>query len=102
MCQDDIYKLFENIAYNINLDFYDKQALLEESNIMKRLGMLYGCLVKEVEVLELEKEIQDEVKENIDQNQREYYLREQMRVIAVSYTHLDVYKRQGYNRRFGS
>lgn len=82
MCQDDIYKLFENIAYNINLDFYDKQALLEESNIMKRLGMLYGCLVKEVEVLELEKEIQDEVKENIDQNQREYYLREQMRVIA--------------------
>ncbi len=82
MCQDDSYKLFENIAYNVNIEFSDKQEMLEESNIMKRLGMLYGCLVKEVEVLELEKEIQDEVKENIDQNQREYYLREQMRVIS--------------------
>lgn len=82
LCQDDPYKLFENIAYNINIDFSEKQEMLEESNIMKRLGMLYGCLVKEVEVLELEKEIQDEVRENIDQHQREYYLREQMRVIS--------------------
>ncbi len=82
MCQEDPYKLFENIAYNINLDYYEKQMLLEESNIMKRLGMLFGSLVKEVEVLELEKEIQDEVRENIDHHQREYYLREQMRVIS--------------------
>lgn len=82
LCQNDPYKLFENIAYNINIDFSDKQDMLEESNIMKRLGMLYGCLVKETEVLELEKEIHEEVRENIDQNQREYYLREQMRVIS--------------------
>ena len=41
MCQDDIYKLFENIAYNINLDFYDKQALLEESkDVYKRQAMV--------------------------------------------------------------
>ncbi|MCM1228011.1 MAG: endopeptidase La [Clostridium sp.] len=82
LCQEDPYKLFENIAYNINMDFYEKQEMLEESNIMKRLGMLFGSLVKETEVLELEKEIQTEVRENIDQNQREYYLREQMRVIS--------------------
>ncbi len=82
MNQTDSYKLFENIAYNMNIDFFDKQDLLEESNIMKRLGMLYGCLVKEVEVLEIEKEIQTEVRENLDQHQREYYLREQMRVIS--------------------
>lgn len=82
LCQDDPYKLFENIAYNMNIEFPEKQEMLEESNIIRRLGMLYVCLVHEVEVLELEKQIQDEVKENIDQNQREYYLREQMRVIS--------------------
>ncbi|MGN1481425.1 endopeptidase La [Porcipelethomonas sp.] len=82
MCQDNPYTLFENIAYNMNFDFHDKQMLLEESNILSRLGMLYADLVHEVEVLEIEKEIQDEVRNNIDKNQREYYLREQMKVIS--------------------
>lgn len=82
MCQDDPYKLFENIAYNINLDFHDKQLLLEESNILAKLGMLYANIVHEVEVLQIEKQIQDEVRNNLDKNQREYYLREQMRVIS--------------------
>lgn len=82
MCQDDPYKLFENIAYNMNFEVPEKQRLLEESNILARLGMLYADLVHEVEVLEIEKEIQDEVRNNIDKNQREYYLREQMRVIS--------------------
>lgn len=82
MCQDDPYKLFENIAYNMNFEVPEKQRLLEESNILARLGMLYADLIHEVEVLEIEKEIQDEVRNNIDKNQREYYLREQMRVIS--------------------
>lgn len=83
LCQDDPVKLFENIVFNINLEFGDRQLLLEESNILTRLGMLYGCLVREVEVLEMEKQIQDEVHENLDKNQREYYLREQLRVISA-------------------
>lgn len=82
MCQDDPYKLFENVAYNMNLEFHDKQMLLEESNILARLGMLYANIVHEVEVLEIEKQIHDEVRSNLDKNQREYYLREQMRVIS--------------------
>ncbi len=82
MCQNDPYKLFENIAYNMNLDFQDKQMLLEESNILSKLGMLYANIVHEVEVLEIEKQIHDEVRSNLDKNQREYYLREQMRVIS--------------------
>lgn len=82
MCQDDPYKLFENIAYNMSLEFHDKQMLLEESNILARLGMLYANIVHEVEVLEIEKQIHDEVRSNLDKNQREYYLREQMRVIS--------------------
>lgn len=82
MCQNDPYKLFENIAYNMNLEFHDKQMLLEESNILSKLGMLYANIVHEVEVLEIEKQIHDEVRSNLDKNQREYYLREQMRVIS--------------------
>lgn len=83
MTQNNPKKIFENIAYNINLDVEDRQRLLEESNILSRLGMLYANLVHEVEVLEIEKEIQDEVRSNLDKNQREYYLREQMRVISA-------------------
>ena len=82
MVQDDPNQLFENIAYNINLHYTDLQSLLEEDNILIKLSMIYGFLVKEVEVLELENQIQDQVKENVNKGQREYYLREQMRVIS--------------------
>ncbi len=82
MGQNDPYKVFENVTYNINLDFGDRQKLLEESDILRRLGLLYGCMMREVEILELEKRIHEEVKENVDKSQREYYLREQMRVIS--------------------
>lgn len=82
MCQDDPYKLFNSIIFNIGLDFYDKQKLLEENNILKRLNLLYSFLIKETEVLTLEREIQELTKEGMDRGQREYYLREQMRAIA--------------------
>lgn len=82
MCQDDPYKLFNSIIFNISLDFYDKQKLLEENNILKRLNLLYSFLLKETEVLTLEREIQELTKEGMDKGQREYYLREQMRAIS--------------------
>ena len=82
LAQDDPFKLFENITYNINLDLDSRQRLLEESNILSRLGMLYANLVHEVEVLEIEKDIHEEVRNNLDRHQREFYLREQMRVIS--------------------
>lgn len=82
ICQDDPYKLFENIVFNINLDYKNKQDMLEENNILKRLKILYVTLLKETEVLGLEKEIHDLTKESLDQGQREYYLREQMRIIS--------------------
>ena len=82
MCQDDPYKLFNSIIFNISLDFEDKQQLLEENNILKRLNLLYTILLKETEVLTLEREIQELTKEGMDKSQREYYLREQMRAIS--------------------
>lgn len=81
--QNNPFKLFENIAYNINLEYEEKQMLLEESSILSRFGMLYANLVHEIEILEIEKDIHEEVRNNIDKNQRDYYLREQMRVISA-------------------
>ncbi len=81
--QEDPKKIFENIAYNINLSYDKKQQLLEESDLLSRLGILYANLVHEVEVLEIESEIHEEVRSHLDKNQRDYYLREQMRVISA-------------------
>ncbi len=81
LCQDDPYELFNNIIFNINLDYRQKQDLLEENHILKRLGMLYAMLQREIEVLNLEREIQEKTKESMDRSQREFYLREQMHII---------------------
>ncbi len=82
MCQDDPMRLYEAIAFNTMLDFKDKQLLLEESSLFNRLHLLYDILCKETRVLEMEKDIQERTQESIDRGQREYFLREQMRVIS--------------------
>lgn len=81
LCQYDPYELFNNIIFNINLDYRQKQELLEENHILKRLGMLYAMLQREIEILNLEREIQEKTKESMDRSQREFYLREQMHII---------------------
>ena len=59
----------------------DRQALLEEPNKLKRLEKLAVVLSGELEVVDLEQKIKDRVREQIDKNQREYYLREQLKAI---------------------
>ena len=81
MTQDDPYKLFEAVTFNCNLNYRDKQTLLEETNILNKLSVLFACLSSEVEILELENLINEQTKNSIDKGQKEYYLREQMRII---------------------
>lgn len=81
MTQDNPIKLFEAITFNCALNYRDKQTLLEESNIMNKLSVLFACLTSETEILELENLINEQTKNSIDKGQREFYLREQMRVI---------------------
>lgn len=81
LCQHDPYELFNNIIFNINLEYWQKQELLEENHILKRLEMLYAMLQREIEILNLEREIQEKTKESMDRSQREFYLREQMHII---------------------
>ncbi len=81
MTQDDPIKLFETVTFNCNLNYRDKQTLLEESNILNKLSVLFACLSSEVEILGLENLINEQTKNSIDKGQKEYYLREQMRII---------------------
>ncbi len=59
----------------------DKQAVLEETDTGKRIEMVYGYLSRDLERFDTEKQISARVKQQMDSNQREYYLREQMKAI---------------------
>ena len=81
-CQHSAGKLADYIAGNLPLEFTDKQAVLEEVNTKKRLEKLCVILAHEVEMLEAMAVIEDRVQEQMDENQREYYLREQLKAIS--------------------
>lgn len=81
MTQSSPVKLFESIVFSCNLDYRDKQILLEETDIISKLSTLLSCLLSETEVLEMEHIINEQTRNNIEKGQREYFLREQMRII---------------------
>ena len=82
LSEDDPAMLSEYIAGNVQLAVEEKQAVLEESNLLKRLELLAEIFENENEILRLEAGIYEKVKERVDRSQKEYYLREQMRVLA--------------------
>lgn len=69
------------LSSNLNVDVTDKQSLLNVSDGKKRADMLLSFLLQEVEVLELKQEIHKKVSSDIDHQQRDYYLRQQMKVL---------------------
>ena len=71
----------DSIAQNSGMDFQDKAKLLSQLNPVKRLEMAIKLLRSEIEMLQLENQIQEKTKANIDQNQKDYYIREQIRVL---------------------
>ena len=78
---DDAGMLCDFIASNIVSDFDDKQKLLEEFDPLERLQKLLVVLEREREILAIEAKIHEEVRSSMDKNQRDYYLREQMKAI---------------------
>ncbi len=74
-------ELTDYVAGNVLLDSSVKQSILETINVSDRLETLIDALQKEIYILEIEQEILDKSKERIDQSQREYYLREQLKTI---------------------
>jgi ATP-dependent Lon protease len=82
MQQKDCGDLADFIAANISLDFEQKQCILDELHPEKRIAKLNDILSDEIKVLSLEREISQKAQEQMDENQRVYMLREQMRAIA--------------------
>ncbi len=81
MASDDCSYIADAMAQNSGIDFKDKCRLMTQLNPIKRLELAIRLLKREVEVLQLETQIQEKTKAAIDQNQKDYYLREQMRTI---------------------
>ncbi len=73
--------LADAIAQNSGIDFQDKAKLLCQLNPVRRLETAVHLLRQELEMLHLESDIQEKTRSVMDQNQRDYYLREQMKVI---------------------
>ena len=69
------------IAGSLRIRVEEKQELLEERNVTKRLRRLSEILARELEVMELGSKIQSEVQSEMDKTQREYFLREQLKAI---------------------
>ena len=77
----DLEYLLDQVANNIPLRYEQKQELLEASDLTLRYEVITRILSNEIEVLRIRKEFQEEVKARVDKNQKEYILREQMKLI---------------------
>lgn len=82
MVADDPALLSEYVAGNVPFAVEEKQEILEQSNLLRRLEMLAEMFENENEILRLEAGIYEKVKSRVDRSQKEYYLREQMRVLS--------------------
>ncbi|CAG1023218.1 partial ATP-dependent Lon protease, partial [Patescibacteria group bacterium] len=78
---DDPSRLADTIAAHMSLKVQDKQSILETIDVEKRLERLMTLMEGEVDLLEMEKKIRVRVKQQMEKNQREYYLNEQMKAI---------------------
>lgn len=78
---DDSSRLADTMAAHMSLKVVEKQTILETADIAKRLEKLMMLMESEVDILEMEKKIRVRVKQQMEKNQREYYLNEQMKAI---------------------
>ena len=79
---EDADELADIVAGNTIANYVDRQALLEELNPLERLQKLYLLLSEEVEILKHENDLESKVEVAMEKNQKEYYLREKMRIIS--------------------
>ncbi len=79
---DKIDFLSDYIAFSINAPFDDKQFVLEQLNPVKRAKIVIELLIKEREICKIDNNISKQTRQNIDDSQRDYYLKEQMKVIS--------------------
>lgn len=81
--KDDPGQMADSIATNVFVKVEDKQAVLEELSVAARVALVIKILSREAEVYEIEQKIAMKTKKQIDKNQKDYLLREQMKVIKT-------------------
>ena len=81
LLQSDVEILVDELATHIPFSYPEKQKILEEMDLKERCELMLVMLEEELDVLKLKQKIQQKVKVNVDKNQKEYMLREQMKVI---------------------
>ncbi len=74
-------RVADMMASHLDIKIEDKQLVLEAFDVAKRLELIHQFLSREIEILNIEQDLNSKVKSQIDKNQKEYYLREQMRAI---------------------
>ena len=80
---EDAAQLADVIAANVLGHIEDRQKVLEEADVLRRLEYLCGVLVRETELAGVEKQVQARIKKQIEKNQKDYYLREQIKAIQT-------------------
>ena len=78
---DNVEELVEQIAVNIPLSYQNKQKILEALTLEERYEVLGAILSNEIEIMQIGRDLQKKVKARVDKNQREYILREQLKLI---------------------
>lgn len=78
---EDASRVADIIAGHLTLNIDDKQKLLNAVDVTDRLNLLHDMLSRELEILDIEKKISQRVRKQVEKNQKEYYLREQMKAI---------------------
>ncbi|MEG2316784.1 MAG: LON peptidase substrate-binding domain-containing protein, partial [Clostridia bacterium] len=76
-------QLADIIAANVLIKLEDRQAILEQLKVKDRLETLCGILLRETELADVEKQVQARIKQQIEKNQKDYYLREQIKAIQT-------------------
>lgn len=77
----DVKKLTDQIIINIPVYYNDKQRLLEAVNFEERYDVLCNLLMNEIQIFKIRQDLQEKIKEKVDKNQKDYLLREQLKVI---------------------
>ncbi|MDI7247351.1 MAG: endopeptidase La [Bacillota bacterium] len=96
---DDPGRLADDIAAHLPLRTEDKQKVLEAASPRQRLESLCAILLKEMDILELEKKINSRVRKQMERTQKEYYLREQMKAIQKELGERDDRSQEGEEYR---
>ena len=85
----DPSQIANNISSNLNIQIFEKQELLEITDLKKRLEKIHQFIEKETSVLSVEKKIRGRVKNQMEKTQREYYLNEQLKAIQKELGEID-------------